>query len=552
MHRAQWIIILVIVATVAVIFFNKKSQNKKSRKRRARDRRPLQKHEKRLYQQALKLAKEKEFISAAQIMESIGMLREAVDLLEFNGLIDQACNALTRNGHHQRAAVVYSRHKKMKEASICYERVQLFGKAADAAKKSSDIARALRLYEINNNYKEAADCHIELGEFAKAAKLLVKNGFHNDALQLYPTILQNTPKLVKGCFDIDEVDIVQKHYVEGDGPVELCDILISEERAIGTIVSLIKSERFERAKEFYLRSVSNLGPDLLAIESFDIKQSRMLADLLSGVSNFKYAGFIYERLNDFEKAGKAFETADEFERAAHCYERAGDKKSAITMRCRIAETGSQTPIKDEISITNPFQMDLADTAMETKPDASKVLKNIAEPNELEAATIIHTNLPSINNSLEVNLKVENFNKSKFCQPLEPQERESLWKIGDVISFDKGEIIIDVNEEPSGVFFILEGDINLYRIIEEKLRKIDVMTAPGSFGEFWLLIELKSSVRFEANSPSTLLKIERMQFNNLMDKNGTIARKIYKAFTSRLTEKLLTKDNNNGSYPRSAS
>ena len=118
-------------------------------------------------------------------------------------------------------------------------------------------------------------------------------------------------------------------------------------------------------------------------------------------------------LNDFEKAGKAFETADEFERAAHCYERAGDKKSAITMRCRIAETGSQTPIKDEISITNPFQMDLADTALETKPDASKVLKNIAEPNELEAATIIHTNLPSINNSLEVNLKVENFNKSKF-------------------------------------------------------------------------------------------------------------------------------------------
>ena len=76
-----------------------------------------------------------------------------------------------------------------------------------------------------------------------------------------------------------------------------------------------------------------------------------------------------------------------------------------------------------------------------------------------------------------------------------------------------------------------------------MMKLKVILRPTeSFGELWLLMEQPTNVRFVSSEESQLLTIKRADFNELLDKNGAIARLLYKRFTSKLLKKLVTDDN----------
>ena len=56
------------------------------------------------------------------------------------------------------------------------------------------------------------------------------------------------------------------------------------------------------------------------------------------------------------------------------------------------------------------------------------------------------------------------------------------------------------------------------------------------------MEQPTNVRFVSSEESQLLTIKRADFNGLLDKNGAIARLLYKRFTSKLLQKLVRDDN----------
>lgn len=118
----------------------------------------------------------------------------------------------------------------------------------------------------------------------------------------------------------------------------------------------------------------------------------------------------------------------------------------------------------------------------------------------------------------------------------------IWKIGKSQNYLPGSIILDFEAEPAGVYFILSGEIACHRKKEGGIQVVDKIQSPATFGEFWLLVDLPSEVRFTAEKECQIHLVERAMFHDLMDRNGTIARKVYKRFTKRLVGKLLTSKN----------
>ena len=520
--------------------------SRKNKKRRAGDRGRLKGHEKRNFRQAEVFRKNGDFINAAKILESINLKREAIDLLEKNNLIDEAANILKRNGHHHRAAELYARHKKMKEASQCFERASLFDKAAAAANESGDFSRALKLYELSNNYTGMANCYLELGELSKAAALFVKVGKPHKALKLYPTIVESVPDISLLSLSPEEIDVIKEAIISGELDASLGNILNKENLLAETVVELVKNNSINKARDLFLKSTRDLGPKLIALESLSSEETTQLAQLLEHSSSFKYAGILYERLELFVEAASAFSNGEDYERAAHCYERGNEKEKAREMRFKLAAHGPIIPKDNPLATNsdNPFAIgeatssqDLPTTnAPEVAEDSTQVVE-VASPNAFS--------LSPPPPSEPDNANVDNFHKSKFLKDLNFEEKNMLKEIAKELDFFANAIILDIDAEPEGVYFLLEGKIRCLRKNGNKFIELDQITPPATIGEFWLLIEQPSSVRFEAIEDCKLLKIDRHSFHEVLDKNGAIARKIYKSFTKRLVRKLINPHNNVG-------
>ena len=101
-----------------------------------------------------------------------------------------------------------------------------------------------------------------------------------------------------------------------------------------------------------------------------------------------------------------------------------------------------------------------------------------------------------------------------------------------------------NDEPKGVYVIVQGSVSCYRVVNGKESYVDQMGESESFGELWLLADQPTAVRFVAAKNTRIRVVGRDTFNDLLDKDGLMARKLYKRFTMRLLKRLLKPQNTN--------
>jgi tetratricopeptide (TPR) repeat protein len=135
-----------------------------------------------------------------------------------------------------------------------------------------------------------------------------------------------------------------------------------------------------------------------------------------------------------------------------------------------------------------------------------------------------------------------FHKAKFLADLDFDQRSKLWAIGSTLDFAEGTTILTYNDEPKGVYAIIQGAVSCYRHVGGKDVYVDQMGESETFGELWLLADQPTAVKFVAAKATRIRIIDRNAFNDLMDKDGTIARKVYKRFTLRLLKRLLKPQN----------
>lgn len=131
-----------------------------------------------------------------------------------------------------------------------------------------------------------------------------------------------------------------------------------------------------------------------------------------------------------------------------------------------------------------------------------------------------------------------FHRAKFLADLDFEQRNKIWAVGRTLAFNEGDTVLNYNDEPRGVYIIVRGSVSCYRQVTGRETYVDQMGESETFGELWLLADQPTAVRFVASKDTRIRVIDRGAFNDLLDKDGTIARKVYKRFTMRLLKRLL--------------
>lgn len=611
------VVLMTVVATLVVVYALWSLNNSRfamrrgpANKMRRTDRNVLRGHQKKIYRQAQDMLAQGNVKAAAQLLESIGMTREAVSVLERKGFIDDAAMVLQRIGRPNRAGVIYSRHGMWKEAVICFKKANMPEEVAKCEREAGDYAAAAKYFLLANQKAQAAECFLDLGDHRRAAKLYLGLGDAEKALELYGHLMDSTPQVDQIDLEDSEVKLIYDHVVNGNFSTKLGDLLVARGMAVDAIVDLVKRGAVKTASEIYLRCTNDIGPELISRDGLGDKENLRIGDLFMIVSNYEYAGMIFERLEQFAQAGAAFEKAEDFGRALYCYERIGMKDKAVDMRCKIAELGSHgpgskkpSPSKGAPPTQNPFVIadddsgrlspplpmpipsvvtGVADSpeqgaganAFEMAEESTKVVKadDVAKMVQEKSQDDVNIKGPEnsgrgigagdedVPESSSVQSTYEGQQSQTEAAPLASHQRMALkqaeflaglsdWEIGlieksgDMQKFSPGDVILDYNDEPEGLYFILSGKVECYRLLPngEDMR-IDRMSSPSSFGEFWLLVDMPTRVKFVAIDAAVLHIVNRVKFTELLDQNGSIARKVYKRFTQKLLSKLLMREN----------
>jgi CRP-like cAMP-binding protein len=94
--------------------------------------------------------------------------------------------------------------------------------------------------------------------------------------------------------------------------------------------------------------------------------------------------------------------------------------------------------------------------------------------------------------------------------------------GRLKSFKKGELIIQAEESPEGVFFLQSGYVRFYSINEDGRELTLNIFKPGSyFPLIWSLTDAKNNYFFEAMTQSTSYLLPRNIFQNYLNNNSDV-------------------------------
>ena len=196
-------------------------------------------------------------------------------------------------------------------------------------------------------------------------------------------------------------------------------------------------------------------------------------------------------------------------------------------------------INDGFKIDTPTEVGEPHKEM---PSSETSIIDIAQiPDPTEAFKGAHNvKSKNIHSDLFNSYNWDSFYKADFLMDLTKDQIELLRDISRPHTYSANELILDYGEEPFGIYFVLSGSVKIFKNNDET--ESDILRPTESFGELWLLMEQPTNVRFVSSEESQLLTIKRADFNELLDKNGAIARLLYKRFTSKLLKKLVTDDN----------
>ncbi len=534
-----------------------KARTNTTDKKRRSDRLKLTRAEKRAYRHAQKLYQEGNFRACAKILESLGMLRGAIDVLEKAGLIREAADALIRIQRPNRAGVVSARHGIWKEAMECFKKASMPLEVAKCARELGDLATAIPYFLEAGAALDAAECHLELGRHHEAAKLFLRHKELDKALEQYVNLVDSHPDIERIDFTEDEINFVTKNIIDARVDVKLADILIAKNRSVKLIAELIKAGNLKTASAVYLRGTSDIGPKLIQYSDFNRDDNLLLGALFCNAGAYEYGGMVFERLEEFERAGDSFEKGELFERAAFCFERALNKQRATDMRIMAASRGgsqlnrpSQSPAgappvpppSSKNAQLNPFS--IRDTTTDF-PEHLRPSNNSGIPNATDA--YLNQNAPAATMSASraeekggsANVNWENFYQAEFMLDLTTQEQDALRAICKTKDYPKGSIILDYNQEPLGIYFVLSGSLAIMKTDDEgRETALDMLQTSDTFGELWLLMDQPTKLKFVSRSACTLGWIKRADFEQLTDKNGAIARKLYKRYAIKLVSKLM--------------
>ena len=567
---------------------------------RRSDKRQLTNLERKLFAESQRLLSQGKVSAGARILEQLSMPREAIQALEDHGMIHEAARILMRMQKHNRAGVVYARHGMWDHAFQSFRMANMPLEAAKCAREAGNMEQAAEFFTKSERYEDAAECFASAGDFLQASRLYNKAKNENQAMEMLERAASKAENITALALDESEIANIVSHLGQGAKAPNLARAAASRNRLTPAILSLVSQGLMNQACDLFNVSLSDIGPSLMAEVNYQNRDAGILAQIFMRLEKFHYAGMIYERLGNFDLAGDAFERAADLDRAIYCYERgqlhdkvkllkteaagndssvvSGKKQSSVNTHRTHGKTNGQPKghfSQEDMESTKVISSTLQDAKESSAEDkenvrslSANVTKNTKEASQplperiggvfslgiaedtvtdeplthLPSETSAPTDLPTSVSDSSDQGELQAFERCNFLMDFSDQQKHQLWQLGERLNFNTGDVVLQYEESPMGLYVITKGVISCFRKNGNQETFLESIGPGDSFGELWLLTDLPTTVCFRAIEASTLRVIPRNRFSSFLEQDGVIARKVYKNFTSRLLRSLLKSQN----------
>jgi CRP-like cAMP-binding protein len=136
--------------------------------------------------------------------------------------------------------------------------------------------------------------------------------------------------------------------------------------------------------------------------------------------------------------------------------------------------------------------------------------------------------------------VNGINKIQECflfKGLSFEETRMLASICKPIIKSDSDIIVEENSLGQGLYLVVKGKVQVSRGKDETKRTLATLKDGETFGEMSLIEDMLTSASVTSIGETQLLKIDKRDLEQLMDKNYLFAAKIYRSFCIVLSERL---------------
>jgi len=120
--------------------------------------------------------------------------------------------------------------------------------------------------------------------------------------------------------------------------------------------------------------------------------------------------------------------------------------------------------------------------------------------------------------------------------IKPDEIEELIANSQVLSYAPGEILCHENEVEDRFYMILEGEVEVTKIINNSQTRLLKTLAPGDFfGEMALIHNAPRAATVTAKSPLTTLELDKAAFDRVLHKSTSVALAMVSEISNRLRQ-----------------
>ncbi|MBM4250522.1 MAG: cyclic nucleotide-binding domain-containing protein [Deltaproteobacteria bacterium] len=510
-------------------------------------RRKFSRMERKLFQEAQHFLEDGKVQPAAALLEQLSMQREAIQVLEDHGFIHDAAKILMRMQRHNRAGVVYARHAMWENAARCFKMANMPAEVAKCAREFGDNTMACEYFEKAEKFGHAAECAEELSDNLRAARLYLKDNNQAKAMSCYSKVVAKSGTSKTTDLRSSELQSIASYVADGHGDGNLAKILHANDKLLSVIQKLLAGGMANQVKDILTAVKVDIAPQLMADINYSDQSAPILADVLSKMERHQYAGMIYEQLQMFDRAAVAFEKAGDPSRASYCRERAGlsskskrlpEDPDATSVIQPPPPRADLKPVQSVPSAAGPSSLRV-EFALAAVTEVARP-KSTLNTQAAAMADVVPPPLPIPPAMAPVadDLGRSAFVKSSLCTDLSFEQSQALWDIGVTTQYAAGETILGYSGDPRGIYVVLRGQVSCFRRYGDKDAFIDQLGAADSFGELWLLADNPSAVQFVALRDVDIRIIDRVAFLQLLERDSTIACKLYKRFAMRLLDKLL--------------
>jgi HEAT repeat protein len=131
--------------------------------------------------------------------------------------------------------------------------------------------------------------------------------------------------------------------------------------------------------------------------------------------------------------------------------------------------------------------------------------------------------------------------------LEGEELAALAEIALEATYSEGEIIFEENQAADHLYVVVDGQVEVFRRVNSSERPLALLGEKECFGEMAILDDLPRSASVRAVEPTTVLKIDRESFRELILERPQIAFSIFRILSGRLRHQNIEADHTPAVY-----